>query len=299
VDHLRAGQQVELSSPVSDIQYTPTHTHAATAQTQTQTQAEAEVPAAAPFADLVKVTTAAGAVYYARSVVVTSSPHVLQRDLIAFQPPLSAELRAAVDSVSMHSIVKVFLKFSRPVWPRHLSGMIVSDPDFLLPEIWFRDVSHTAAADEPAKAYAVGFTTAAYAARLAALPRHEVLRRCVDQFDTMFALLEPRHMAAEGEGEEGEGGREAVSALPTPSSALLGVMYWDWTPEHHPYIGGGYCSPRAGADADLIDRLRLPYGNSNIFFAGEATNLPGATAHAALESGVRAAEQVAAVLSKQ
>ena len=36
-----------------------------------------------------------------------------------------------------------------------------------------------------------------------------------------------------------------------------------------------------------------------MFFAGEGTNLPGATAHAAMESGVRAAAQVANVLTLQ
>ena len=82
---------------------------------------------------------------------------------------------------------------------------------------------------------------------------------------------------------------QKVSEIPKPSDVYLGGMFWDWNPKHHPFIGGGYCSPKAGKAAHLVERLFKPYG-TRICFAGEATNLPGATAHAAMESGVRAAE---------
>lgn len=274
--YLKRDLQIEISSPVSSIQYIP------------QEKSEGR-----PFSELVKVETKGGTTYYARTVVVTASPHVLKSELLRFDPPLSG-LREALDTVNMNSIVKVFLKFSRPVWPKNLAGMVIADDDFLLPEIWFKDVSGQAAADEPAKAYAVAFTTTDYARKLASLPRQEVMKKSIEQLDKMFALLEPRHMSA----DPADPNKELPKELPTPSSALLGAMYWDWTPEHHPYIGGGYCSPKANTDTDRMDKLRLPYGNENIFFAGEATNLPGATAHAALESGVRAARQVSSVISK-
>ena len=105
----------------------------------------------------------------------------------------------------------------------------------------------------------------------------------------MFALLKQEHMSA----LKNDPFAESPASLPKASEVYLGGMFWDWNPSHHPYIGGGYASPQAGTQANLIDRMRLPYGNGNIFFAGEATNLPGATAHAALESGLRAAKQVA------
>ena len=194
----------------------------------------------------------------------------------------------------MHSIVKVFLKFSCPVWPKNVHGMIMTDDSMLLPEVWFRDVSDRAAPDEPAKAFAIGFTTAAYAARLSALPKDEVLRRCVAQLDEVFSLLEPRHMAA----DLSDANIQQPSDLKKPSDAYLGGMFWDWNPSHHPYIGGGYCSPKSEKAAHLISVLSKPYGK-HIYFAGEATNLPGATAHAALESGERAAGQVAAYLLKE
>lgn len=275
IGHLKENLQIETGSPVCAIDYAPNSNKS-------------------PFSDLVKVTTKDGITYYAKTVVVTSSPHVLKNDLIKFEPPLNDGYREALESVNMNKIVKVFMKFSRPVWPKNLAGMIISDKDFLLPEIWFNDVSGRVDEDEPAKAYAVAFTTTDYAERLSALPRREVLKQSIEQLDKMFSLLQPQHMAADLDEKD----KEVPEELPKPSSAFLGAMYWDWNAEHHPYIGGGYCSPKVNRDTDAIDKLRLPYGNNNIFFAGEATNLPGATAHAALESGVRSAQQVADVLKK-
>lgn len=50
----------------------------------------------------------------------------------------------------------------------------------------------------------------------------------------------------------------------------------------------------------LGDTLSKAYANERVFFAGEATNdRPGATAHAALETGLRAARQISAALKDQ
>jgi hypothetical protein len=86
--------------------------------------------------------------------------------------------------------------------------------------------------------------------------------------------------------------------LSKPSEAYLGGMFWDWRPEHHRYTGGGSASPKAQTPAYLVSRLAQPY-QDKLFFVGEATNLPGATAHAALESGVRAAGYVAKLLIEE
>lgn len=270
IDHLKQNLQIQTNSPVAKLQY------------------QIETPVA-PFSELVKVKTLGGATYYTKSLVITSSPHVLKSNLMQFDPPLSNEIVEALATTNMHNVVKVIMKFEKPCWPKNVHGMIISDSNFLLPEIWFRDVSETANKDEPAKAYAIGYTTSEYAKRVSSLSKKEVLKRCVDQLDEMFALLKQEHMSA----LKNDSSAESPSNLPKASEAYLGGMFWDWNPSHHPYIGGGYASPRAGTQAHLIDQMRLPYGNGNIFFAGEATNLPGATAHAALESGIRAAKQIA------
>ena len=69
---------------------------------------------------------------------------------------------------------QVIMKFSEPVWPRDLHGMIMVDDDFLLPEVWFRNVEDEVSEGEPATAYAVGFTTAKYAERVAGMTQEEV-----------------------------------------------------------------------------------------------------------------------------
>lgn len=274
VDFLKDDVQVETGCPVTEI----------------------HLPESDAMGGLVMLKTGGtnGATYFARSVVVTSSPHVLKSGLVKFHPPLSAEFNEALETTNMHNIVKVFLKFSEPVWPDHLHGMIMTDPNMLLPEIWFRNVAAKADKDEPAKAYAVAFTTADYAARVAALPKEEVLRRSVAQLDEIFSHLLPRHMDAELGPQT-----KQPAQLKKPSEAYLGGMFWDWNPSHHPYIGGGYCSPKANTPAHKIAIMAQPYGKlGNVFFAGEATNLPGATAHAALESGVRAAGFVSQFLKR-
>ena len=196
MDHLTENLQIELSSAVVRVQLS--------LDPQLGQQE-------------VTLVTKAGRTYQARTVVVTSSPHVLKSGLIQFEPPLSPELMQALETTNMHNIAKVFMKFSEPVWPKKLNGLVTADESQLLPEIWFRDVSHKVRSaapltvlpqlnpnlnlclphttqvseDEPAKAYAVGFTTADYASRLSALPKEEVLRRSVAQLDEIFSMLKP------------------------------------------------------------------------------------------------------------
>jgi hypothetical protein len=186
------------------------------------------------------------------------------------------------------------MKFEKPCWPYNLHGMIMQDDSFLLPEVWFRNVENEVSSDEKATAYAVGFTTAKYTEKIASLSQEEVLKRCVSQLEQVFSMLEPQHMS---ENPNDPKNVEELKKLPKPSSVYLGGMFWDWRPEHHPYIGGGYCSPLAGKPIAIGDVLKKGNGK-HMFFAGEATNdRPGATAHAALETGYRAANQVASALS--
>ena len=110
------------------------------------------------------------------------------------------------------------MKFSEPAWPKDLHGMIMTEKDFLLPEVWFRDVAHKADPDEPAKAYAVGFTTSEYAARIQSLPKKEVIKRCVEQLDTVFSLLEPHHLSADAVPPTATTTATTIAAAPTTST---------------------------------------------------------------------------------
>jgi monoamine oxidase len=291
---LKKDLQVEINTPVQNVDYP--------LDSDETTRGD----------ELVRITTKEGIEYQAKNVVITASPHVIQNKLITFSPPLPDEISDAYHWVKMNSITKVIMKFKKPVWPRDLHGMIMTDDAFLLPEIWFRNVEDEVAEGEEATAYAVGFTTSKYQERVAQLSQEEVFTLCLAQLEQIFSKLEPRHMSADPNDPKNE---QALKELPKPRDAFLGGMFWDWRPSHHPYIGGGYCSPIAGKPI-TIGKFRLccvlslityfslligqvlKKGNGNhMFFAGEATNhRPGATAHAALETGIRAADQVAAVL---
>lgn len=175
---------------------------------------------------------------------------------------------------------------------------------FLL-TVWFKDIDPTKVdPDEPARGLAICYTTSDFAKRLAELPKDEVLKRIVEQLDQVFSNLEERHMSAI---EVTEGNKAELERLKKPSEAYLGGMFWDWNAQHQPYITGGYCSPRAGKNTESIKVMSKPYGHAEhaiaegiptyakrLFFAGEATSeTAGATAHAAMGSGERAAAQVA------
>ena len=298
VDHLKKDLQIELNSAVSHIDYTLPLVSGVSSHHKNH------------LPELIKLTTVDGIPYYAKSIVITSSPHVMKSSsssspLMTFEPPLSHEIQEALETTQMNPIVKVILKFSKLPWPQDLHGMIMANTkpnqNFVLPEMWFRHVEMDPEAEEKddkaAVCYVVGFMTTEYAEKILKMSNSEAIACILQQMDSVFSHLEPQHMSAEPVSSTSSKSVLDPKSLPKPSEVFVGGTFWHWTPEHHPYIGGGYSSPVAGKATALCDRLSKPYGESqNIFFAGEATNLPGATAHAALESGIRAAQQVASHL---
>mmetsp|Transcript_17358 Transcript_17358/g.23853 ORF Transcript_17358/g.23853 Transcript_17358/m.23853 type:complete len:564 (-) Transcript_17358:139-1830(-) len=237
--------------------------------------------------------------FLSRTVVCTASPHVMkQPNLLEFRPPLPAEKLQALQSVHMQPALKVILKFSHLPWPAKLQGMIFSDEAFLFPEVWFRDISESNLNDSEkderrVAGYCVGFATSRYAEAILAMQEEEAFHSLLAQLDKAFSLLTTRHMSADPTQFTGK-------MPPIPSSVYVGGIIKKWHTSTHPYIGGGYCSPKKGGAIDYGAALAKPCGpNNSIFFAGEATNAtqPGATAHSALETGIRAAEDVKNYLS--
>ena len=82
------------------------------------------------------------------------------------------------------------------------------------------------------------------------------------------------------------------STLPLAEDNFIGGRIQAWEPQSSPYIGGGYSSAKAGKSTNYPSVLAKSL-NSNIFFAGEATNIhAGGCAHSALDTGYRAANEV-------
>ena len=228
------------------------------------------------------------AVYRAKRVVVTASVHVLKSSMIKFSPPLPRDKVDALDCLEFHRVIKIIVKFKKVVFPRHLGGMIMSGAGCPVPEVWFRDVSSQVAKQEDGVCYAVGFATSNIADALVQSGSHEdICLAFVRQLDQVFSHLRPSHVTFGAEVVDD------VSALPSPSSQYISGLVQDWRAQH-PFIGGGYGSPRAGRSVYYGAVLARPVGDK-LFFAGEATSCdrPGATAHSALETGARAALELA------
>jgi hypothetical protein len=212
----------------------------------------------------------------------------------------------------------------------------------LIPEVWFNDLkAHPRFVQGYVKddttCYCTAFLTAGYAERARAYAAkqaagkddtwnaHDVLYGSVLlQLEEAFSHLEPHHMLPKGHPspdhhvmflpggkKEGYNTHKAhlqhqIDHLPKPSDVFLGGMVYVWDETSHPFIGGGYSSPRR--EEYDIERQRalsetvpkddmIP--NPGLFFAGECSTVgPGATAHSAIDTGVRAARQVAEYLKK-
>ena len=85
-----------------------------------------------------------------------------------------------------------------------------------------------------------------------------------------------------------------------PSSVFVAGMVYRWAMDTHPFIRGGYSSVKAGTACipEVSGATVLTQGLNGVFFAGEGTSTPGATAHCALDTGHRAAAQVKGYLNQ-
>lgn len=193
---------------------------------------------------------------------------------------------------------QVFVKFRELCWPEKVQGMIISDPDMLFPEIWFRDVRTLRGEGEEAAGYATGFATSRWAERIASMTEEEVYAKMCEQLEKMFSHLEPRHMRAtlNSEGSESDSVESTAVFPPKASSVFISGCRQQWNAKNTRFIGGGFCAPRAGFPTNAVDVLTAPVQEA-LFFAGEAMMQPAGTAHAAMEAGMRAAKQVKQALS--
>jgi len=271
VDYLKSGVNVRTNAPVKKVDVLPQ----------------------ANDSKLVKLTTLDGTEYTTKAAVIAVPPFVFRSDYISFTPALPENKFLALDYTYMHAACKVFVKFSKVIFPTNVHGMIMTDPDFLFPEIWFRDVSHLInPEEEDAVCYATGFCTSKFAETILSMPCIEVYARLCKQLDTVFSHLEARHFTAEGDLAE-------KPELAKASECFLGGKIQAWDPKTKPFIGGGYSAPKAGYPTTANDLLGEPVDDV-LFFAGEATNVgPAGTAHAALAAGIRCAEQVSDYLKAQ
>ncbi|KAJ0400666.1 hypothetical protein P43SY_005439 [Pythium insidiosum] len=268
IDHFQQGVDVRLAWPVETIDYTNPERIVLTSKTGTQ--------------------------LVCRRLVVTVPTSVFLD--INYLPCLPEEKRDAVLSYGMRRAAKVLLHMSESFWPTNTHGVICSG--CFLPEFWVNQthgVGHLMdhGDDHPAAQAAVrardntgeaadevqylvtGFAGAECADRLKELSEDEIVSRFVAQLDMIYGTDDD----------------------PKPATrSLVRGMYFDWGDVE--YIRGGYSYPRVGqSDTAAEDLARTIQGR--IFFAGEATSYeqPGMTVHSAMDTGTRAATEVAMSLA--
>jgi len=202
---------------------------------------------------------------FAADRVICAIPFSVLRDLTV-DPPLSPAKLAAVTGLPYTSVTRVFLEFDRKYWvDAGFTGTASTDlPDSggeRLPGFWIEDATALQSTDLGVlDCYVAG----EWARRLAALSEAERVRIALEQAE----LAQP--------GAKAHFTGNAVSKC------------WDTDP----WTRGDYAWFGPGQMAELCPHLATPDGR--IHFAGDHTSaLPG-WMQGALESGVRASDEVAA-----
>ena len=206
----------------------------------------------------------------ARAVIVTvpvgvlaASPH--QRGAIAFDPPLP-RVASALAGIGVGSVLRLVVWFRELPWggdPGHPSFDFLHLPGGPFQVLW---TAHPVR--WPLAVIWCGGPSAA-----------ELLR------GSRTAIERTMH-------------RQLAAALRTTPARVKASVHRVWVHDwdHDPYARGAYTYARVGGSNAYAALARPEQGT--LFFAGEATDAEGGTVEAALRSGIRAARQVARVLSR-
>ena len=175
---------------------------------------------------------------------------------IDFQPPLPQSKRDALSRFGMEAACKLHLVFKERVWKKEIEHVIAAEE--LVPEIWFTENVATC------------FFTDEYARAVEAMGEQERVEAALEQLERML-----------GGGLWKDGLKES--------------SFFSWGAVES--IRGGYSYCKVGCTQADADELARELGGGRVQFAGEAYNKDACmTVHAAMESGVAAAEGVARLL---
>ena len=214
---------------------------------------------------IVKVTAADGAVFCARTCIVTLPLGVLQSRAVRFTPDLPASRWALIDAIRMHAATKLVYRFSRPHWSRELC--YVCAPGNAFGRWWTPGFGQPAASQN----FICCYVTADRAAHVDAMSERDA---CIAGLRALAELL-------------------AVS-LALLEADLVAAYRMSWANE--PYTRGGYAAPVASATARTAHvELATAVCGGCVLFAGEHTAYEARstpqTVHGALDSGRRAARE--------
>lgn len=219
-----------------------------------------------PHTKLVQLFDQDGRVFTADHVIVAVPLTILQQGDIAFEPPLPERKQYAIQSLGMEAGAKVICKFSRAFWPQDLC-IVITDDD-LVAQFWTNGPYPAKDSKDGCEYIVVGFVMGDdCCARLDAMGDKEAAARLIAILDKTF-------------GKDGDS---------TPATdSFLDHTVFNW--KHHPFVRGAYSFPTPNT-LGFRKLLAEPIG-SRIFFAGEHTARMSATIHTAMETGIRAANEI-------
>jgi monoamine oxidase len=208
--------------------------------------------------------------FNARAIVVTVAAGVLQHNGVRFEPELPLEKREALSAIEMGHVAKVVLGFRSPFW-EEIDDARYHDAGF------FRAVGQPFAAfwtQYPLRAETItAWSGGPKSIALLELSESERIERALEGFGALIG--DPQRARAE---------------------FVSGATH-DW--RRDPFARGAYSYLRIGgvwAHAALAKPV-----DDALFFAGEATSTDGqgGTVNGALQTGERAAREVAAALERK
>ncbi len=201
----------------------------------------------------VRVTLLDGRILEAERVLITASLGALQKNYIAFDPPLSEQRKNALSSMGMGEGIKLHLRFTERFWPADAGAFYGNG---LIPEFW----EATGSTDR--EAVLCAFVNGASSAALAADPRG-ILAAALDDLERLFP----------------------GQAKSTYRDGKL--MNWTTTS----FINGTYSYPIVGINPERT-LAGLPISNA-LYFAGEAYHpTASGTVQGALETAAAAVKSI-------
>lgn len=213
--------------------------------------------------EMISVTDQLGRLYEADRVVVTVPLKILQDGDITFTPALPTTKLDAFQKMGMGAGLKVHLKFSTPFWEDIFDnnfGTVYGHNQ--VPEFY---VSSRERGDEAVLSAIIMGERAEQFSGMG----NDAINLILSYIDNAFP----------------------ISNIASQSWIQGESNIMDWTKE--PYIRGAYSYPIVGGGLVFRKELAAPIGDK-LFFAGEATNINGqsGTVHGAIESGIRATEEL-------
>ncbi|MFG6095720.1 NAD(P)/FAD-dependent oxidoreductase [Leptothoe sp. ISB3NOV94-8A] len=203
----------------------------------------------------IEIHTETGKTYTAQQIVITLPLALLQENAVEFEPELPDAKLNAIHGLAAGQITKLILKFDQPFWSRELESCLTT----LDTQLWWRPGwkrHHEAPV-------LTAFTGATGANNLGQLGQAGAVQAGLQNLEQMFEM--------------------------PLADRLVDALFVDWQADPYARMAYSYV-PVNGVG--LRSQLAQPV-NQVLFFAGEATHTTrAATVHGALESGIRAANEI-------